>query len=1197
MILTFFAIAATGAFVAGCGDDEKTASKDAAAPAPASRLGGEMRRFVLVAVVGWLLVVAAPAAAQEYAFEVGGPATAAGVERLELAASSVAIDADGNPWVADLGKDRIVKWAYDGTFVTEFRAIGDVPLVGVTGIATDDFGTVYLALASDPRLVRLDTGGRPLGPLALRMPDGTGVRPRKLAVDASGRLFVSDGSEVVYVFGADGTLVDQISLDRGQAVSDVAVRGDRLAVSHATSAPDDDGVTLFQLDGRFVRLLTFPGAKFEELAIEAAGTVVVADYRKNVARRVDFAKSQITDIGTAGLESGQTNGPTGVAIDCRGNLYVLDGAARFDGAEGGPRGGSKLLKYAVSAEPPPCGPPPAPPAGGPAPATPPALGLGSGPAVEGTQVNDVEVIQAVQPPLTYTAGPVLAEGQVAFAVPELKPRSRAWGQTTRGAASGELAPKARLKTVVRVFANLTGGPSGGLGNIPATLEAFTAGGERLGELQPVGRPALLLVGERTVRPALRANPNAAYTFELPDGWTTRGTLNLTARVNPAGLGCAGDCPNRSTFRLTGVPFAIIRVAPIAPIALTEGGRRPVSDPTRAFGLPQAVTPLLLKVAGWQADVEAQDLLRSDKITVEDCFIGIFPCSEDTYDAGQPEFRAILQGRLMDRIERAAEDRDIDRCDRVVFALARLDGPLPGAMRGELLARGLLPCAIGYANLQRPLTTIAHELQHAFGRPHAGRACPGTSEDDDQAGESWPPDQRGLFDGIGLNTARRSKGGRGPFDVYFPGAPPNPAAMFDLMSYCGNESNVWVSPRNWARLSNWRVNAARIAVARGRAAAATARGSGITATTTQAGDKRLRVTAVELDSGALAIAGVSPTREAGEPVDPASPYVLEALDANGAVLAGVPAAAARIAEGGVQITGTVPAPARTAQVYLRRGERATRRVATPNAPRVRIMTPRAGQRVARGDVEVRWRATDADGGPLIASVDFSTDRGRSWRGIRVGPSDNRVALSRAMLAGSRRARVRVRVDDGFNETAATSRTFTVVAAPPSVGITAPEGNLTIDAGSPLTLRGGATGAFGARLPGRGLQWFDGRQRLGGGASITVRDLSPGRHRIALAATQSGVTRRATRVVTVRGVRPAFLVLKAPAKVGRRTRSVRLRVASTVTATLSAGRRRFRVSPRARQITIPIKRGTAPLRLTLTLRAGGKSSRGTVTIARP
>ena len=36
MILTFLAIAATGAFVAGCGDDEKTASKDAAAPAPAS---------------------------------------------------------------------------------------------------------------------------------------------------------------------------------------------------------------------------------------------------------------------------------------------------------------------------------------------------------------------------------------------------------------------------------------------------------------------------------------------------------------------------------------------------------------------------------------------------------------------------------------------------------------------------------------------------------------------------------------------------------------------------------------------------------------------------------------------------------------------------------------------------------------------------------------------------------------------------------------------------------------------------------------------------------------------------------------------------------------------------------------------------------------------------------------------------------
>ena len=36
MILTFLAIATTGTFVAGCGDDEETASKDATAPAPAS---------------------------------------------------------------------------------------------------------------------------------------------------------------------------------------------------------------------------------------------------------------------------------------------------------------------------------------------------------------------------------------------------------------------------------------------------------------------------------------------------------------------------------------------------------------------------------------------------------------------------------------------------------------------------------------------------------------------------------------------------------------------------------------------------------------------------------------------------------------------------------------------------------------------------------------------------------------------------------------------------------------------------------------------------------------------------------------------------------------------------------------------------------------------------------------------------------
>jgi hypothetical protein len=521
------------------------------------------------------------------------------------------------------------------------------------------------------------------------------------------------------------------------------------------------------------------------------------------------------------------------------------------------------------------------------------------------------------------------------------------------------------------------------------------------------------------------------------------------------------------------------------------------------------------------------------------------------------------------------------------------------MRGELEAAGFLPCALGYAPVHRPLTSVAHELQHALGRPHAGQACPGTGDGDDQEGEPWPPDDRGLLGGIGLNTTRRSLSARGPFDVLAAGVAPNPGELFDLMSYCfDGEDSAWVSPRNWAQLSNWRLNRRRAAKAAKAASAAEAATPARQRVLRQAAGRQLRVTAVQFASGKLGITGVSTARTPADPVDPASPYVIEAMDAGNVVLAAAPATSVPLPDaGGMSITGTVPAPAGTAQVFVRRGtEAGTRRVATPNAPRVRLLAPRAGTRAASKALVVRWRATDADGGELSSVVEYSSSGGRSWVTVQAGPSRGRAAVPRTLLAGSRRARVRVRVDDGFNEGVATSKAFTVVAPPPVVSIASPEGRLTIAADAPLTLTGSARGAFGRPLAASRLRWFDGRRRIGRGASVVVRSLSPGRHKLRLVATQGGSTGSASRRVTVQGVAPLFLVREVPASIAPRAKSVRIRIASTVAATLRAGGRRYRVGPRAKTVKVKVKPGTAPLSLRLTLRAGGKATAETVTIAR-
>ena len=81
---------------------------------------------------------------------------------------------------------------------------------------------------------------------------------------------------------------------------------------------------------------------------------------------------------------------------------------------------------------------------------------------------------------------------------------------------------------------------------------------------------------------------------------------------------------------------------------------------------------------------------------------------------------------------------------------------------------------GYAAVHRPITAVAHELQHALGRKHAGTR-PSCYPDPAQLGVGWPPDEQGFLQGIGLDPRLGSGGGRGPFSVLFPAPTAGPEA--------------------------------------------------------------------------------------------------------------------------------------------------------------------------------------------------------------------------------------------------------------------------------------------------------------------------------------------------------------------------------------------------------------------------------------
>ena len=230
----------------------------------------------------------------------------------------VAVDDAGTVCVADFGNNRIRKVTAAGV-VSTLAGSGTTGFADATGtaarfnsprgVAVDGAGTVYVADRDNNRIRKVTAAGvvsTLAGSGTAGFADGTGAGaqfnyPTGVAVDGAGTVYVADQSN-----------------NRIRKVSAAGVVS-TMAGSGTAGFADGTG-TAAQFNNPF------------GLAVDAAGTVYVADQSNNRIRKVTAAGvvSTVAGNATAGYADGtgaaaQFDNPTGIAVDGTGTMFVADG--------------------------------------------------------------------------------------------------------------------------------------------------------------------------------------------------------------------------------------------------------------------------------------------------------------------------------------------------------------------------------------------------------------------------------------------------------------------------------------------------------------------------------------------------------------------------------------------------------------------------------------------------------------------------------------------------------------------------------------------------------------------------------------------------------------------------------------------------------------------------------------------------------
>jgi sugar lactone lactonase YvrE len=201
----------------------------------------------------------------------------------------VAVDSDGNLWVADTGNDRVEEFNERGEYLRQFgsEGSGNGQLSEPSALAISPEGDIWVADTGNDRLEKFSPHGEYLGQIApVEGEPGELEEPEGIAIDRDGDIWVSDTVE--------GRLVE------------------------------------FDAQGQYLRTLGSEGSKPgqigepEGMAVDSQGHIWVADWSNDRVEEFNEQGEYLREFGTQGAGAGQFENPFGIAVSANGKVWVGD---------------------------------------------------------------------------------------------------------------------------------------------------------------------------------------------------------------------------------------------------------------------------------------------------------------------------------------------------------------------------------------------------------------------------------------------------------------------------------------------------------------------------------------------------------------------------------------------------------------------------------------------------------------------------------------------------------------------------------------------------------------------------------------------------------------------------------------------------------------------------------------------------------